>query len=542
MIANVARFLGTSQDMVVGWNVSVDSVAFDEEGIKAKLLALEQPCYVVRDGQRIGLSNEASWETSGKPSLETLAYVPPLPIAQLGDADFRRVYGTQYAYYTGSMANAIASEEMVIALGKDGFLGSFGAGGLIPSRIEEAITRIQQALPQGPYAFNLIHSPSEPALEKGAVDLFLTHGVRSIEAAAFMDLSPSIVRYRVAGLSLNAQNEIETKNRIIAKISRKEVATKFLEPAPQRILQQLLEQKLITEQQANLSQKIPMADDITVEADSAGHTDNRPLVALVPSIIALRDEIQEKCKYDQLVRVGAGGGIGTSSAALAAFMMGAAYVVTGSINQACVEAGTSEYSKNLLAQVDMADVTMAPAADMFEMGVKLQVIKRGTRFAMRAQNLYDMYTRYNSIEEITPKEKEKLEQQIFKDSLESVWENTKDYFSKRDPRQIEKAVDSPKRKMALIFRSYLGLASYWSITGEPDREMDYQIWCGPAMGAFNAWVKGSYLADVNNRKVADVARHILTGAAFAYRVQGLRIQGVQFPPALSEYHPQPPRV
>ncbi|MFT5852521.1 MAG: trans-AT polyketide synthase/acyltransferase/oxidoreductase domain-containing protein, partial [Colwellia sp.] len=43
------------------------------------------------------------------------------------------------------------------------------------------------------------------------------------------------------------------------------------------------------------------------------------------------------------------------------------------LNQACVEAGASEYTRKLLASVEMADVTMAPAADMFEMGVKLQV-------------------------------------------------------------------------------------------------------------------------------------------------------------------------
>ena len=34
-----------------------------------------------------------------------------------------------------------------------------------------------------------------------------------------------------------------------------------------------------------------MADDITAEADSGGHTDNRPFVALLPTILALRDEI-----------------------------------------------------------------------------------------------------------------------------------------------------------------------------------------------------------------------------------------------------------
>jgi trans-AT polyketide synthase/acyltransferase/oxidoreductase domain-containing protein len=29
--------------------------------------------------------------------------------------------------------------------------------------------------------------------------------------------------------------------------------------------------------------------------------------------------------------------------------------------------------------------------------------------------------------------------------------------------------------------------------GDETRRMDYQIWCGPAMGAFNDWVRGSFL-------------------------------------------------
>jgi len=46
--------------------------------------------------------------------------------------------------------------------------------------------------------------------------------------------------------------------------------------------------------------------------------------------------------------------------------------------------------------------------------------------------------------------------------------------------------------MALVFRWYLGNGSRWAVEGTPDRVQDYQIWCGPAMGAFNRWVQGSF--------------------------------------------------
>jgi PfaD family protein len=427
------------------------------------------------------------------------------------------------------MANGIASEDLVIALGKNNILGSFGAGGLVPSRIEQAIQRIQAALPAAPYAFNLIHSPKEPTIERNTVELYLKYGVTTVEAAAFLNLTPNIVRYRAAGLSLNSANQIEIKNKVIGKISRREVATRFMQPAPAKMLRELVAQGLITELQATLAEKIPMADDITVEADSGGHTDNRPLVSLLPSLIALRDEIQQKQAYKIPVRVGAAGGIATPQSALAAFMMGAAYIVTGSINQSCIESGTSTHTKKLLAQIGMADVMMAPAADMFEMGVKLQVVKRGTLFAMRAQKLYDLYKTYEAIEDIPPAEKATLEKQIFRKPLETVWQETVAYFSKRDPEQINKAADNSKRKMALIFRWYLGQSSRWANSGEKGREMDYQIWAGPAMGAFNDWVRGSYLAEPTNRRVADVAQLMMTSAAFLYRLHNLKLQGLSMP-------------
>ncbi|MDJ0734302.1 MAG: PfaD family polyunsaturated fatty acid/polyketide biosynthesis protein [Nostocaceae cyanobacterium] len=523
------------------WKGSLDSISFHPRIIKEKLNNLNQPCHILRVDGKIGITNEGYLSPNNNinpEKIELLTTIPPISIQQLGDPDFLSFHNLKYAYTTGAMAGGIASSEMIIALGKEKILGSFGAGGLPPERLETAINRIQQALPFGPYAFNLIHSPNEPKIEHSAIDLYLKYGVHTVEASAFLDLTPNIIYYRAAGLSVNSANQIQIKNKVIAKISRREVATKFMQPAPTKILKELVAQGLITELQANLASKVPLADDITVEADSGGHTDNRPLVCLLPSMIALRDEIQAQYNYEKPIRIGVAGGIATPESALAGFMMGAAYVVTGSINQSCIEAGTSEYTKRLLAQAGMADVMMAPAADMFEMGVKLQVLKRGTMFPLRAQKLYEIYRNYNSIDEIPTPEKQKLEKQIFRKSLDEVWETTAEYLSQKNPQKLGKALNNPKLKMALIFRWYLGLSSRWSSTGEKGREVDYQIWCGPAMGGFNDWVKGSYLSEPNNRRVADVANHIMMGAAYLLRIQNLKMQGLQIPHAYSHYYPE----
>lgn len=539
------------------WQGDLTQVAWDESSMQAQLMQLHQPLYVIRYQGKLGLTAQGASATQAPPDLaqsglipqaELLTLAPALPLQNLGDPSFLAHHGVQSAYMAGAMAGGIASAEMIIALGQAGLLGSLGTGGMSLAQVEAAIAQVQQALPQGPYCFNLLHNPHDPRLELATVQLYLDRGVQTLEASAFLDLTPSLVYYRVAGLRLNAANQIEIHNRILAKVSRQEVAVKFMRPAPVKLLQDLVAQGLITEQQAQLAAHVPMADDITVEADSGGHTDNRPLVCVLPAMIAIRDRLQAEQNYAQPVRIGAAGGIATPQSVLSAFMMGAAYVVTGSINQACLEAGTSEHTKALLAEAEMADVAMAPAADMFEAGVKVQVLKKKTLFPMRAKKLYELYSAYASFDDIPAAERTKLEKQILQQSVTSAWQEVADYQRQRNPAKLERALKDPKMQMAMVFRRYLGLSSRWARGGdaaiapaEPgavDRKLDYQIWCGPAMGAFNEWVKGSALEPATNRRVVDIAHQLLLGAAYNYRVQSLNLQGVRLPGPICFYRPQ----
>jgi PfaD family protein len=345
-----------------------------------------------------------------------------------------------------------------------------------------------------------------------------------------MGLTPAIVRYRLHGIRRGADGRVEAQNKVVAKVSRSEVAEKFLSPAPEGLLRELVAAGHITSEQAVLAAEIPMAHDVTVEADSGGHTDNRPLVSLLPATIALRDRVQAKYRFANPPRVGAAGGIATPASAAAAYMMGAAYVLTGSVNQSCVESGSSDQVRKMLSAAGQADVAMAPAADMFELGVKVQILKRGTMFAMRGAKLYEVYRAHDSIESIPAAVRAPLERDLFREPLEAVWEKTRAFFLTRDPSQVERAEKDPKHKLALVFRSYLGQASRWANAGVADRVLDYQVWCGPAMGAFNEWTQGGFLQAPENRRVATVARNILYGAAVLTRAHFLRCQGVVLGP------------
>ena len=464
-------------------------------------------------------------------------YVPPLPPENLGDPQFKKTYDLRYAYIAGAMANGITSVEMVEKAGQSGMVGFFGAAGLSLEQIETAIVKLQQSLKNLPFGFNLIHSPNDPELEASVVQLYLKRGVRLVSTSAYLDLTLPLVYYRVKGIRRDEKDNIICPNKVIAKVSRIEVAKKYLSPPPKKLLGHLVDQKMITREEAELAQSIPMAEDLTAEADSGGHTDNRPAISLLPTMIALRDELTAKYRYKRPPCVGLAGGIATPHSAAAVFAMGAAYILTGSVNQSCTEAGTSETVRQMLSEARQADVTMAPAADMFEMGVKVQVLKRGTMFPLRAAKLYDLYCNYDRFENIPEKQKTTLERDFFRCSFQDEWEQTKTYFAKYDPKQIQRAEIDPRHKMALVFRSYLGQSSNWANSGDPSRKIDYQIWCGPAIGAFNQWVKGSFLESPEHRKTVVVAMNLLYGASVVTRANWLRNQGVVLSDGIGNFPP-----
>ena len=263
-------------------------------------------------------------------------YVPALGSSDLGHPAFLKEYGVTHALYTGAMAKGIASADLVIAAGRAGLLGSLGAGGLSLDLVETALDKIQSALdPEGmsftvatcillmvcnlcwpgvfiglPYAVNLIHSPFDASLERGNVELFLRRGVRVVEASAFMNLTEHVVRYRVAGLERDSNGTIVARNKVIFKLSRTELAEMALRPPPAKMVASLLAQGLITAEQAEMAEHVTMADDVAVESDSGGHTDNRPLHVIFPLIKNLARKIAREYGFPAPVRVGAGGGIG----------------------------------------------------------------------------------------------------------------------------------------------------------------------------------------------------------------------------------------
>lgn len=485
----------------------------------------------------------AAWAgTSGVQSGEQLIGVlPPIFPEWLGERAFLSAHGARFTYVVGEMARGIATAEMVVAAAEAGLVAFYGSAGLSRDEIDGALGRIAGRL--GParanWGANLIHSPHETDAELVFADLALKHGLKAVSASAFMRLSPAVVLLAAKGLARDGLGQIVRPRHVFAKVSRSEVARQFLSPAPAALLRDLVARGMLTAAEAEIAAAIPLAEDITVEADSGGHTDNRPLTVALPQILSLAGEIAVKHGYASVPRVGAGGGLGSPAALAAAYAAGAAYVVTGSINQCTVQSGLSEDARALLAQADSTDVAMAPAADMFEMGVRVQVLKRGTLFAQRGAKLYEAYRRHAGLDDIPPEERSEIEKNVLGRPIDEIWADTRAFFERRNPAELERAARDPKHKMALVFRWYLFMGAQWAREGYVARRSDYQVWCGPAMGAFNQWVKGSFLEDPAKRDVVQIARNLLEGAATIARANALRSAGVELPSSALEFRPRP---
>ncbi|GGA41447.1 ACP S-malonyltransferase [Dyella nitratireducens] len=440
---------------------------------------------------------------------------PRVAATSLGSEVFRRRLGLKYAYMAGGMYRGVASADLVIAMGKAGFLSFFGAGGLSTAKIEANIVRIQGELNAGqPYGMNLLANYDYPAEEEAVVDLYLKYGIRNVEAAAFMQMTPALVRFRLQGLRMDVRNRIVCDHRVIAKVSRPEVARAFMSPPPAMIVERLLQRGLVTPQQAELSQRVPMSHDICVEADSGGHTDGGIPTVMLPPLLRMRDDMQRMHGYAEPLCMGLAGGIGGPEAAAAAFLLGADFILTGSINQCTAEAGMSADGKSMLQEMDIHDTDYAPAGDMFELGAQIQVMKKSVFFPARANKLFSLYRHYDSLEDIPERTRRQLEGTFFKKTFDEIWRETAAYFkSVNREHEIAKAEANAKHKMALVFRWYFAYSSRIAMEGDGNDRVNYQIHTGPALGSFNQWVKGTELEHWSKRHVDRIAIKLMDATA-----------------------------
>jgi trans-AT polyketide synthase/acyltransferase/oxidoreductase domain-containing protein len=125
-----------------------------------------------------------------------------------------------------------------------------------------------------------------------------------------------------------------------------------------------------------------------------------------------------------------------------------------------------------------------------------------------------IYNHYRSIEEIPEKIQIQIQENNFKKTFEEIWQETKMHFERIGQKQeIDKANRNPKHEMALVFSGYFDYTAQLAFSGDVTDRVNYQVLTGPALGAFNQWVKGSDLEDWRARHVDQIGKRLMKEAA-----------------------------
>jgi hypothetical protein len=138
---------------------------------------------------------------------------------------------------------------------------------------------------------------------------------------------------------------------------------------------------------------------------------------------------------------------------------------------------------------------MAPAADMFELGVKVQVLRRGTMFAVRAARLYELYSRTRLGGVPAAGAREDRERDPARALRRGLGRDARASSSSAIRARSARAERDPRHKMALVFRWYLGKSSKWSIAGERRAARRLPDLVRARDGGLQRVGKGSFLAE-----------------------------------------------
>lgn len=411
--------------------------------VLTKMWARARPALPVRDAPTVPAPTHPA-------PVPAPATVPaPARSRRPGSADVRARYDIGHACLAGSLDDGVSSPALLRRLAAAGVLGFYGAAGLEPHEIDAALNDVRDLSRYG------MAWPT--AADQGAVaDRYVRAGVRHVEVTAPHTASArALARYRFGAGHRN----------LLVRVGDPATAERFLRPAE--------------------GTAAPLATDVAVTGD-APH--------LVPAVVALRDRLAPAA--------GVGvAGVGTPAAVAAAFALGADFVLTTSINQCTPEAATSDAAKDLLAALDVTDTRPAPGPDLFELGVRYPVARKGTLYAARAEHLYRLYLRHDSLEDLPPDDRAALEHTHFGTPLDRVWS------------ELAAPARDARHRMALVFAEYCRRSTAAARRGVPGQRWNFRVPTGADMGAFNRHAAGGPLADWRDRHGDVITTELMDGAA-----------------------------
>ncbi|HEY7143733.1 MAG TPA: ACP S-malonyltransferase [Streptosporangiaceae bacterium] len=439
----------------------------------------------------------------------------------LGSAAFRAEYRLRLAYLAGGLGLGVSGPELLLALASDGLLGFLGTAGRTLTEVEADLRALAPAA--GGFGISLPAGLAGPAQVAALVEAGLRHNVAVAEVTGHAGVTAELIRWRFSGARRGPDGRYAAARGLLAKVGRAGQAAAFLRPAPADLTARLCAAGTLTEEEAAAAAGLPVADAVCAETGSGWLAGGDSGAALLAAVLAARDQAAARYGPGYQAWVGSSGGIGSPAAVASAFLSGADFVLTGSVNQCSAEARTSDAVKDLLAGAGPDDTEQAPAGELFELGGRTRVLaRRGTLFAARAAALQHAYRVHagpgagpgpasgQGLAGLDPRLRRDLAGRYFGKPLEEVTSEVRDRLTGAER---DRADREPRYLMARVFGAYFTLAYRAALAGDPAHRLNYQIPCGPAMGAFNQCVQGTPLADWRRRTVTDIAQFLMAGAA-----------------------------
>ena len=456
----------------------------------------------------------------------------------------------RFPYVAGEMANGIATERDGDrdGAGRHARLLRRGGARLRAGRAAVDELDARSSATASPWGVNLIHSPDEPRSRTASPTCSLARGVQRISASAFMASRPPSCAARPRGCAVDAQGRIVRRHHLFAKISRPEVAAQFMSPAPRGHAAR-----------AGRSGQAHAGGGRAgrARAGRRGHHRRGRLrrAHRQPAAGRAAADRSSRCAtssprshgYQRPIRVGAAGGLGTPAARRGG-VRARRRLRAHRLGQPGRRRGRplGRRPRRCSREAGIADVAMAPAADMFELGVKVQVLKRGTMFARaRATALRALPRVRQRSRRSRPTLRAELEtRDASAHRSTAIWDETEAFWARTRPGRGRARRARPEAPdgagLPLVPRHVEPLGD----RRRRRRRADYQIWCGPAMGAFNALGRRARSSKPRrDRTVVQIALNLLEGAAVVTRAQQLRsFRRRRCPRARSTSGPRPLRL
>lgn len=425
---------------------------------------------------------------------------------KLGDREFMKKYNINLPYIVGPMHKGVSGYEFVKRLSDNNILSFVGTRGLSVDETQKIVVKLRG---RKNYGVSVDYDSFDKEHEKQIFELLIREKISVIQASSYFNLTENLVLYKLYGAKKNSNGENCIPNKIFLKTTRPEIAELFMTPVPENMLKKMHDEGKLSEEQVEIAKSIPLADEIIVVSFGADKTGSIPVNSFLPQVIAKKNALIKKYGYSENIHVGAAGSIGDPVSALDAFLLGADFIMTGSVNQCTAEAEISDMIKNKLQKVEIQDTEIIPTSHVYEIGMKMQVLKKGVFFTARALKLYEIYNKISKIEDIEPELLAQIQDKYFGKSIDAIYSEIKNELSEKE---IDRAETDSKFKFGLIIYWYYNYCTECAIRNDNVQNLNCLIPVSCAMGRINNFLEKTEYSDWKNRHPDIIAKLIMSGA------------------------------